>query len=262
MTEHRMTHRPAGASIHVTVDGHGPAILFLAGTGQDSSDWHRAGYVASLCRSYQVIAVDLPGQGRSRGSTDPADYYLAPMLAILETVANDLNLSGFALLGYSFGGVLALQAAACLPRVRTVIAMGTTSARPVDAEMAARAASQARRVHQAKSDGSLASLSLTPAQVRTAVRMDIPAHIAALYGQATWPLLDPRHLRCPGLLYLGPDDAAAAADLLASLSDAPAGTPPGRLRAHVEAGLDHESLFEQCERALNRIEPFLAENIW
>lgn len=262
MTEHRMTHRPAGESIHVTVDGHGPAILFLAGTGQDSSDWHRAGYVASLCDSYQVIAVDLPGQGRSRGSTDAADYYLAPMLASLETVANDLGLSGFALLGYSFGGALALQAAAHLPRVRVVIAMGTTSARPVDAEMAARAASQARHVHQAKSDGSLETLSLTPAQLRTAVRMDIPAHIAALHGQATWPLLDLRQLRCPGLLYLSPDDAAAAADLLAALGDAPGSTPRVRLTPHVEPGLDHESLFEQSQRALNRIEPFLAGNIW
>jgi pimeloyl-ACP methyl ester carboxylesterase len=262
MTEHRMTHRPAGESIHATVDGHGPAILFLAGTGHDTSDWHRAGYVARLCRSYQVIAVDLPGQGRTRGSTDAADYYLPPMLAILETVANDLGLSEFALLGYSFGGVLALQAAAHLPRVRAVIAMGTTSARPVDAEMAVRAASQARRVHQAKSRGSLESLSLTPAQFRTAVRMDIPAHIAALHGQATWPLLDLRQLRCPGLLYLSPDDAAAAADLLASLGDAPGSPPMGKLRAHVEAGLDHESVFEQSQRALNRIEPFLAENSW
>jgi pimeloyl-ACP methyl ester carboxylesterase len=262
MTEHRMTHRPAGESIYVTVDGHGPAIVLLAGTGQDSSDWHRAGYVARLCGSYRVITVDLPGQGRSRGSADAADYHLRPMLAILETVANDLGLSEFALLGYSFGGVLALQAAAHLPQVRLVIAMGTTSARPVDAEMAARAAGQALRVQQAKSDGSLESLSLTPVQLLTAVRMDIPAHVAALHGQATWPLLDLRQLRCPGLLYLSPDDAAAAADMLASLSDAAGSTPRGRLRVHVEPGLDHESVFEQSQRALNSIGPFLAENIW
>jgi hypothetical protein len=140
--------------------------------------------------------------------------------------------------------------------------MGTTSARPVDAEMAARAASQAQRVQQAKSDGSLDSLTLTPAQLRTAVQMDIPAHIAALHGQATWPLLDLRRLRCPGLLYLSPDDASAAADLLASLGNAPGSAPRGGLRAHVEPGLDHESVFEQSQRALNQIGPFLAANNW
>jgi len=218
--------------------------------------------VDRLRGSYQVIAVDLPGQGRSRGSTAAADNYLAPMLAILETVANDLGRSGFALLGYSFGGALGLQAAADLPAARLVIAMGTTSARPVDAEMAARAVSQAQRVHQAKSGGSLESLSLTPAQLRTAFGMDIPSHIAALRGQATWPLLDLRQLRYPGLLYLSPDDAATAADLLASLGDAAERTPGGKLRAYVEPGLDHKSVFERSQRALDRVVPFLAANLW
>jgi len=128
--------------------------------------------------------------------------------------------------------------------------------------MAARAASQAERVHQAKSNGSLESLGLTAAQLRTAIGMDIPAHIAALHGQATWPLLDLRQLRCPGLLYLSPDDAATAANLLASLGDAADSTPAGKLRAHVEPGLDHKSLFEHSQRALDRIGPFLAGNIW
>jgi pimeloyl-ACP methyl ester carboxylesterase len=143
--------------------------------------------VARLRGSYQVVAVDLPGQGRSRGSADAAHYYLAPMLAVLENVASDLGLDSVALLGYSFGGALALQAAA---------------------------------------------------------------------------LLDLRQLRCPGLLYLSPDDAATAADLLASLGDAAGSSSRCSLRAHVEPGLDHESVFEQSQRALDRIEPFLAGNIW
>ena len=37
VTEHRMTHRSAAESIHVTVDGHGPAILLLAGTGRTAA---------------------------------------------------------------------------------------------------------------------------------------------------------------------------------------------------------------------------------
>jgi len=38
--------------------------------------------------------------------------------------------------------------------------------------------------------------------------------------------------------------------------------PADRLRAYVESGLDHKSVFEQSQRALDRVVPFLAANIW
>lgn len=33
--------------VHLAVEGEGPVVLLLAGTGQEGSDWGRAGYVAA-----------------------------------------------------------------------------------------------------------------------------------------------------------------------------------------------------------------------
>ncbi len=81
------------------MDGHGPCVLLLPGTGQDSHGWHRAGYVASLSDRFTTVAVDLPGLGAGTGSTDPHDYRLAPMLAVLDAVADHLGAQDYAVWG-------------------------------------------------------------------------------------------------------------------------------------------------------------------
>jgi pimeloyl-ACP methyl ester carboxylesterase len=250
VAEHRIAYGPHSAEVHVSTDGSGPAVLLLAGTGHDATDWERAGYVAGLRGRYRTVAIDLPGQGLSAGSREAAAYRLGPMLAVLDAVADYLRLPAFAILGYSLGGSLALQAAGRLRRVRLAVAIGAASGQPLDPQVAARASEQALAVHRAKVSGRLDRLGLTPAQRLIADRMDIPAHIATLAGAATWPRLDVSQLACPRLLYLGAADDVAG----------PAALPGAGLHVHVQPALDHESVFEQAGSALRVIGPFLARH--
>jgi pimeloyl-ACP methyl ester carboxylesterase len=234
----------------VEVQGSGPVVMLLAGTGQDSSDWQRAGYAGSLAGRFTVAAVDLPGQGQTTGTADPAHYAVAELLGILDRVADHLAVREFAVLGYSSGGSLALQAAARDRRTRLAFVMAAVIGESLDPATVARSTRQAMAVHEAKLTGTLDTLPLTPDQRDTAARLDILAHVAWLHGAMTWPLVLPRDLRCPTLLYLGSAD---------SLVPAPSQPPVGcLLELHIQPDLDHAAVFETSDPAISAALTFLS----
>lgn len=94
--------------IHAT--GQGPALVLLHGWGLHSGIW--AGVVDALAVRFRVICVDLPGHGCSAG----LDRYDLGALAaaVTETVPPQADW-----LGWSLGGMVALQAALAYPaRIR------------------------------------------------------------------------------------------------------------------------------------------------
>lgn len=242
--------RGTDAFVHVAVEGNGPLVLLLAGTGQDSSDWQRAGYVAALAERFTVAAIDLPGQGQTTGTSDPGDYSLPEMLGVLDTVADHLTAPEFAVIGYSSGGSLALQAAARDHRTRLAFVMAAVIGQSLDPGTVARSTRQAMAVHEARLAGTLDALPLTPAQRETAARLDIPAHIAWMHAAMSWPPVSPGDIRCPTLLYLGSADP---------LVQAPARLTPGTLlRVHVQPELDHDAVFETTGPAISTALAFLS----
>jgi len=103
-------------------------VVFIHGTGQDHTIWVLpTRYFARHGKN--VIAIDLPGHGRSGGAPlatieDMADW-------IIE-VLNAAGLSNAALVGHSLGSLVALAAAARHPeRVRAIALVGTTVPMPV-----------------------------------------------------------------------------------------------------------------------------------
>lgn len=105
-------------------------VLFLHGTGQDHSIWVLpTRYFARHDRN--VLAVDLPGHGRSDG---------VPLKTIEEMadwaieVLDAAGLSTAAIVGHSLGSLVAIAAAARHPdRVRAIALVGTTVPMPVSA---------------------------------------------------------------------------------------------------------------------------------
>ncbi|HET9896465.1 MAG TPA: alpha/beta hydrolase [Streptosporangiaceae bacterium] len=251
MTDH-WVRRGEDSPVHLTVQGSGPVVLLLAGTGYDSSDWQRAGYVDALAGCFTVAALDLPGQGKTAGSADPGDYALPKLLGILDLVADHLAAPDYAVLGYSSGGSLALRAAALASRVCLAFVMAAVVGSSLDPAIAARSARQAMTVHQAKLAGTLDTLPLTPAQREMAVRLDIPAHIAWLRAETAWPPVLAADLRCPTFLYLGSADA---------LVPAPAHLAADRLlELHLQPELDHAAVFETSEPAISAALAFLTSD--
>jgi pimeloyl-ACP methyl ester carboxylesterase len=88
-----------------------PTVVFIHGVLNDHSVWVlQARYLAH--HGYNVLAIDLPGHGRSSGQP-PASVGEAAqtVLALLDA----LHIKRAALIGHSFGSLIALQTAADAP---------------------------------------------------------------------------------------------------------------------------------------------------
>ena len=98
-------------SLHGTaleISGSGPPVVLLHGVGLNQSIW--AGQVKALESDFQVITYDLLGHGRSAAAA--ANAPLADWVDQLNSVVRDLALEKFALVGFSFGGLIAQAYAA------------------------------------------------------------------------------------------------------------------------------------------------------
>lgn len=83
--------------------GAGPVVMLLHGVGGNLAHW---GYVAPLLAGrYRLIAIDLPSHG---ASTAPAVYSFAHDLGAVDEVRQRLGLDRPALVGHSYGGMIAV----------------------------------------------------------------------------------------------------------------------------------------------------------
>ncbi len=101
-----------------------PTVVFIHGVLNDHSVWIlQSRYLAH--HGWNVLAIDLPGQGKS-GGEPPASVEdaSAAVLALLDTA----GVQKAALVGHSFGSLIALEAAARAPeRVSHLVLVGTAS---------------------------------------------------------------------------------------------------------------------------------------
>jgi len=98
-------------SLHGTaleISGSGPPVVLLHGVGLNQSIW--AEQVKALEADFQVITYDLLGHGRSAAAAVNAP--LADWVNQLDDVVRDLAMEKFALVGFSFGGLIAQAYAA------------------------------------------------------------------------------------------------------------------------------------------------------
>ena len=90
--------------------GQGPAVMLLHGLGGNLAHWGR---VAPLLQErYRLIAIDLPSHG---ASTAPAVYSFDHDLGAVDEVRQRLGLDRPALVGHSYGGMLAVSLGASRP---------------------------------------------------------------------------------------------------------------------------------------------------
>lgn len=115
-----------------------PAIVFIHGAGMDHTVWAlQTRYFAHHGRS--VLALDLPGHGRSEGEPLASIGEQADWIARLIEAA---GLAQAALVGHSMGALVALEAAARHgERVRAIALLGAAPAMPVHPDLLAAAES-------------------------------------------------------------------------------------------------------------------------
>lgn len=117
-----------GIEIHLRVAGSGgPPLILLHGLGGDSTSWtlnHRA-----LAEARPVIAVDLPGHGRS--AREVGDGTVPWLGRLLTELPDRLGIGRFHLLGLSFGAGVAMDLAGRLPqRIRSLVCVSATGLGP------------------------------------------------------------------------------------------------------------------------------------
>lgn len=119
-----------------------PDVVLLHGAGMDHTVWTlQARYFAHHGRN--VVALDLPGHGRSAGEPLAS---VAGMAAWVLRALDELGCASAALAGHSMGALVALSAAAAAPaRVRALALLGAAAAMPVHPDLlkAARAGDHA-----------------------------------------------------------------------------------------------------------------------
>jgi pimeloyl-ACP methyl ester carboxylesterase len=140
-----------------------PAVVFLHGAGCDHSVWQLPARWFAW-HGHAVLAVDLPGHGRSEGPP------LTVVADLTQWVARLLDAAGIeqaALIGHSMGGAIALETAAALrPRVTRLALIGTAAAIPVSEPLLAAAREAPQRAYQmmtAWAHGAAARLGGNPA---------------------------------------------------------------------------------------------------
>jgi pimeloyl-ACP methyl ester carboxylesterase len=228
-----------------------PAVVFIHGAANDHSVWAlQSRYVAFHGRA--VLAVDLPGHGRSAGAPLPSVEALADWTVALLDAA---GVTRAALVGHSLGALVALHAAARHPsRVRGIALLGPAVPMTVsDALLELAAADDPRALElivgwsysaAAQLGGSPVPGMWLPGAARRLMQRMLPGVLAtdllACHRYAEG-LAAAAQVRCPALLIL------AGRDIMA---------PPRNVQALAAALPQHRTLtLPRCGHAMMAEEP-------
>ncbi len=125
-------HKAHAATGGLIPEGDAPVIILIHGAGMDSTVWQmQSRYLAH--RGVRVLALDLPGHGRSGGAViadigGMADWVIAFMDAA--------GVENVTVAGHSMGALIALEVAAKAPdRMRTIALLGCAAEMPVHPDL-------------------------------------------------------------------------------------------------------------------------------
>jgi pimeloyl-ACP methyl ester carboxylesterase len=112
---------PMGRISALRNDGQGQRVLALHGWLDNAASFlPMAPYLSTL----DLVALDLPGHGRSDHFPTAVNYDLTNAMSSVFAVADALEWNRFSLLGHSMGaGISSLMAAACPERIERVVAI-------------------------------------------------------------------------------------------------------------------------------------------
>lgn len=112
-----------GVDLAYTEVGSGfPVVMHTGGAGS-SSMWQRGGYVDRML-GFRLILLDHRGRGASSRPTALADHRVSEYAADVTALIDSLGCPTYGLVGYSFGGLVGLVAAAADPRLTSLVALG------------------------------------------------------------------------------------------------------------------------------------------
>ena len=114
--------RTANWNIHYNEAGAGYPVILLHGSGAGATGWSNfSKNIGHLAESFRVLAVDMPGWGRSDAATPEENNHVTALAEFMDA----LGIERAALVGNSMGGITAMAMAVRFPqRVSHMITMG------------------------------------------------------------------------------------------------------------------------------------------
>lgn len=95
-----------GINTHYKDEGEGPAILLVHSTSGDLKDWQP--WVEELRSNYRVVRLDLPAFGLT-GAVPSGNYSVDRYLTLVDALMDHLEIERFAIVGASYGGLVAFR---------------------------------------------------------------------------------------------------------------------------------------------------------
>jgi proline iminopeptidase len=121
-----------GARLYCRAVGEGPPIVVLHG-GPDFDHTYLLPEMDRLADAFRLVYYDQRGRGRSSGNVEPGEVGIESEVADLDGLRRRLGSGSVAILGHSWGGVLAMEYAARRPdRVSHLILLNTAPASAED----------------------------------------------------------------------------------------------------------------------------------
>jgi pimeloyl-ACP methyl ester carboxylesterase len=257
-----------GARLVYEVAGDGPAVVLVHGFGLDMRMWDPQ--VGPLADRFRVVRYDCRGFGAS-GPFDPAVPYThaGDLVALLD----HLDIGEAVLIGLSFGGRVALQAALADPaRVRGLVLLDAVlDGVPWDPDSARALDEVARQVQEAGVLAGREAWLAHPLFAAARERPDLAAALAAMvagYPGQHWLGQDPHRetrrpidvlegICVPALVAVGERDVPGFREMSAAL----ARRIPGAAY-HVVAGAGHMVNMEQPAAINDLLISFVQEASW
>jgi len=238
------------------------AIVFIHGAELDHSCWGlQSRWFAH--HGFAVMAVDLPGHGRSAGAPLAS---IESMAAWIMAVLDAAGIQRAALVGHSMGSLAALDAAASFPeRVTRLALLGNATPMPVS-----KALLDAARDEPARAESMICAWSHSPRghiggntvpgmwMYVASRRLGARAGRSALFNDLSacnnyaGGLESAAKVRCPALLLCGSRDQMTSPKSAQNLSKA---LPDARLR--ILDGAGHSIMAEQPDAVLDALRLFL-----
>ena len=108
------------STLHVHRRGAGEPLVLLHGLGESHIGWRPV--IDALSEDYDVIAIDLPGFGRSPSLPAAVSPTAINLAAAVNSTLDELGIGAYHVAGYSLGARVAIQLADA-DRVRSIIAI-------------------------------------------------------------------------------------------------------------------------------------------
>lgn len=114
-----------GVKIHYLLAGKGTPVVLIHGLHSSAQmNWQLTGVVGELAKDYQVIALDMPGHGKS-DKPENDEAYGVQLVEDVALLLDHLGLKNAHVVGYSLGGMVAAKLTTTHPdRVRSLLLGG------------------------------------------------------------------------------------------------------------------------------------------